>query len=111
MNQFITRQIIPELRTRDKGFSFRFHDLRATYGVNLVRNEMAKVKQMESNVSNIRGPYYFDILSKVQERMGHSNRLTTERYLKWSEKDDFYMDIQNRYEHMLSEFGGDYGIS
>ena len=108
IDQFITKKIIPDLRLNNEMFSFRFHDLRATYGVNLVRDEMDRIKKTDSDVSDIRGSYYLDILGRVQERMGHSSRLTTEGYLNWKEIDTFYMDIQNRYESMLEEFKNDY---
>jgi integrase len=64
---------------------FKFHDLRATFGMNLVR------KLTKKGYKSAR------ILSEVQSRMGHSSIATTQAYLDFDQ-------IIERYEQVAVEF-------
>jgi integrase len=71
---------------------FRFHDLRATFGMNLVRSLSA------AGLSGLM------LLMTVRDRMGHSDIAVTQRYLDFDEVLHDMNAITDTYEHHL--FGG-----
>lgn len=64
---------------------FSFHDLRATYGMNIVRN--------------LRSKGYPDskIFDHVRQRLNHRSLTTTESYLKFDSEIESFNDIQNTF--------------
>lgn len=65
--------------------NFSFHDLRATYGMNIVRN--------------LRSKGYPDskIFDHVRQRLNHRSLTTTESYLKFDSEIESFNDIQNTF--------------
>lgn len=57
---------------------FRFHDLRATYGMNFVR---------DADSAGIN-----DVRNELKARMGHTNFETTQRYLQFDENNKIFRD-------------------
>lgn len=68
-------RLIRDIRRDHPDFNaFRFHDFRATYGMNFVRDaDTAGVK---------------DVRHELKARMGHSNFETTQAYLKFDEENE-----------------------
>lgn len=75
--------------------NFRFHDLRATFGLNLV-------EQLSESVSH-GSLSKLDILMIVKERMGHSRIETTEGYLNYKLNKKEVLKTQKAYEDYLRE--------
>ena len=65
---------------------FSFHDLRATFGLNLLR-------YLESN-SEL--PLE-EILEEIRERMGHSSRIITESYINYHARNKAYERVSEQY--------------
>ena len=84
-------RLIRDIRKINTDFApFRFHDLRATYGMNFVR---------DADAAGIK-----DIRNELKARMGHSSFETTQRYLSFDENNkivrqasEFHHDRLNRY--------------
>lgn len=93
VRQFINTQLMPEIEKTGLVFTFRFHDLRATYGINILESRLARVVDGNGKL--------FDILMFIKERMGHSNIRTTERYLNYREKLNLALNVQSNFEHYL----------
>jgi len=71
--------------------TFRFHDLRATFGMNLVRNLSS------SGISGLQ------LLIAVKDRMGHKDISVTQRYLDFDEMLTEMTSITEAYEKNLFE--------
>ena len=75
VRQFITDYVIPWVRTNCKGaadFHYRFHDLRASFGMNLTEDQLALVSQGHITLAQAR--------EYVKTRMGHESAATTDLY-------------------------------
>ena len=94
VRQFIRSALLPKL-----SFDFTFHDLRATFGVNLVSSMFDGVKGglaiSESNTEFLR------ILEFARSRMGHKDSHTTMKYMRFRSNQSVYLDLQNDYENFL----------
>jgi len=75
-----------------------FHDLRATYGVNLVHLLM---KQLDKTILGQDDSEFFYILNFVKQRMGHASVVTTLRYLRFKTDQSLLIKIQEDYEAFL----------
>lgn len=73
---FIHDRVVPWIRERhDRTFSYRPHDLRATYGMNLTDIQLALVEQKKKTLAQVR--------EFVKTRMGHESSATTDMYLNF----------------------------
>nr|WP_252509901.1 site-specific integrase [Acinetobacter lwoffii] len=72
--------------------TFRFHDLRATYGMNLVR----KFEELGYSSSVIK--------NKVRIMMGHSSDKTTDLYLKYDFNKEERRRVQSKLENELFKY-------
>lgn len=97
VRQYMKDYVLPYVRERhDRDFSYQFHDLRATFGMNLVdqfADDMAS-----GQVS------YTSVLNLIQGRMCHSSPTTTERYLNFRTKQKLVEAVQNDWEEHLAAF-------
>jgi hypothetical protein len=77
VRQFITERLLPEVRARlsNPHFMFRFHDLRATFGMNTVDGLLSRI---ETDATT-----YSSALSHLATLMWHSRLSTTEAYLNY----------------------------
>jgi integrase len=77
VRQFITDYVIPHLRQQYgvKNFHYRFHDTRATFGMNLTDHQFRLIEQGKATLKSAR--------EFVQIRMGHESSTTTDRYLQY----------------------------
>ena len=90
VRKFISSYLIPELKMAGHHFDFEFHFLRATYGMNEV--------EKHDKIKNKDGSHRVDVLLHVMERMGHSDRITTLRYLNYKKKFKDVAKYQDKYE-------------
>lgn len=65
---------------------FSFHDLRATFGLNLLHHLES---DSELNLD--------EILEEIRERMGHSSRVITESYLNYHARNKAYERVSEQY--------------
>ncbi|MFT6405928.1 MAG: integrase [Candidatus Azotimanducaceae bacterium] len=99
ITQFIRQQLKPHLLENDHNFEFRFHDLRATFGMNLLEGKLKAINYSNSLPEN--NPSFFQLLMYVKERMGHSQLRTTEAYLNYRNKYQIATNIQEQFEHHI----------
>lgn len=86
----ILNTIYKKITIEHKDFrKFRFHDFRATFGMNLLK--LLINKDMEIS----------QILHIIKNRMGHSSLVVTERYLDFKVVLEKYMDVQDELEDKL----------
>jgi len=95
VRQFIFTSLKKQLKKDGLEFSFSFHDLRATFGMNLLDKLMILVDKKELKLSHS--------LIHIKERMGHSSLSTTERYLNFKERHKIKEQAQDNYETFLME--------
>lgn len=107
VTQFIRQQLKPNLIDNTNHFDIRFHDLRATFGMNLLEGKLQGYKFGRVAVSS--QPNFHQILMYVRERMGHSKLETTEGYLNYREKYHLAMQVQTEYESFLHKVVNDFG--
>lgn len=97
--QFIRQQLKPELYRHGYEFEFRFHDLRATFGMNLLESFVNQMSKAEPHL--VVKADMIKALMLVRSRMGHTSIRTTEAYLNYREKYRVALDLQSEYEAYL----------
>lgn len=102
VTKFIGDTLRPKLIKSGHTFPFKFHDLRATFGVGLVEWEVQTNKL--SNWGNENSPDYLYIFNYIRERMGHSSFKTTEAYLTYKTNKTMLKNIQSGFEDFMFEF-------
>lgn len=76
VRQFITDAVIPRVSAKlGRAFKYRYHDLRATYGMNLTDSQLQLVAQGKITLHQAR--------EFVKVRMGHESSATTDLYLQY----------------------------
>lgn len=96
MRSFITNQLIPELQKNGFHFKFSFHDLRATYGVNLV-NSLTKSLSKEGLLHE-GSAEFLHVLEFVKNRLGHRSIKTTLNYLRFKSDRNLLLESQEAFE-------------
>lgn len=89
-------RLIRDIRQKHPDFNaFRFHDLRATYGMNWVRDADASGAK--------------DIRDELKHRMGHTNFDTTQNYLNYDESNEMVRKAtayhHERINRIIEQFG------
>ena len=74
-------------------YSYRFHDLRATFGMNLLESLLST-----SDVSTT------SALTILQQRLGHSDLSTTMRYMNYRAHTKLFHETQDSYEEELLKY-------
>ncbi|MCX4177508.1 MULTISPECIES: tyrosine-type recombinase/integrase [Paraburkholderia] len=97
VRQFITERVVPYIRETHgaKHFYYRFHDLRATAGMNWTDYQLDLVAQGRTTLHQAR--------EYVQVRMGHESSETTERYLKFRQRLEQVRRVEEKHEEHLRE--------
>jgi integrase len=86
--------IIPHIKARhDSRFRYQFHDLRATFGMNIVDELTPRMNAGEIT--------YAKVLNTVMARMSHSSPVVTERYLQYRAERKLFDDAQDAWEDRL----------
>lgn len=95
VRQYIRERIIPFVREKYgvPAFHYRFHDTRATFGMNLVDERMKLVEAGQLK----------EVIDFVQARMGHASSATTERYLTYRSRLKMVQAAQDGWEARLEE--------
>lgn len=96
VRQYIADYLLPAMRMRmsNPHYEFRFHDLRATFGLN-------KVDGWKENINN-RSMSYTEALTQLSQLMWHSSPTITERYLKYREKLTLFDAVQDGWNEHLT---------
>lgn len=87
---FIKNTLIPALKVNGHNFILQFHDLRATFGMNLVSFYEPQINNGTCK--------YLEVLDLVSKRMGHSSKETTEGYLKYKNRNKLTIKAQDGWE-------------
>jgi hypothetical protein len=92
VRQFIRDELLPMMRVQlgNPRYEFSFHDLRATYGLNMV-------DAMTAN-----GTKYTRALDQLRELMWHVQSAMTERYLAYRENRKLFDAVQDGWSAHLS---------
>jgi len=93
IRQFIHTTLRKELLKNGIKINFSFHDLRASFGMNLFDKLMPMVKNEEIVLTRL--------LIEIKERMGHSSLTTTEKYLNFRDRHKIKEQAQDNYETYL----------
>jgi len=94
VRKFIKRELLPPMKKLfGEHYHFKFHDLRATYGMNLVDACSMLVNKGEMASS--------EVLPFVQTRMNHSNSKMTENYIHYRERNKQAEEIIEAYQESL----------
>ena len=95
IRQFIFGTLKNKLLKDDDKIDFSFHDLRASFGMNLLDKLMPLVQAKEITLTFA--------LNIVKEQMGHSSLLTTERYLNFRDRHKIKEQAQDNFETFLMD--------
>ncbi len=94
IRQFITERVLPLIREKySEDFNYRFHDTRATFGMNLTRQQLDRVANGEITLHQAR--------EYVRSRMGHKSSATTDSYLQYDSNASLRQEINSKYEQHL----------
>jgi integrase len=94
VRQYITDYIIPYIRKNyNDTFHYKFHDTRATFGMNLVDDRMKLLADGRTNL--------IEVLDYVRVRMSHSQLSITERYLNYRSRLRLASAVQDDWETHL----------
>ncbi len=93
MHSYLKVVLLPEIRLIDPQFqSFKFHDLRASFGMNLLEGKLQHLPEGHSAMIAV---------EYVQTRMGHCNIRTTLQYSNYKSRLQWRSEIQHEYESKL----------
>lgn len=96
LRMYMKKYVIPFIQKKySPTFSYRFHDLRATFGMNLVDASTEAMNRGEIT--------YTKVLQMVAGRLCHSSMAVTERYLNYRTRIKFANDVQGEWESNLEE--------
>ncbi|BDT60491.1 integrase [Massilia varians] len=94
VRQLIRDYIIPNIQlTHDPKFAYRFHDMRATFGMNLTDEQLKRVSSGEITLHQAR--------EFVKTRMGHESAATTDLYLQYRGRLKFIRRVNIEYDEHL----------
>jgi hypothetical protein len=96
VRMFMTERIIPYIREiYDPKFSYRFHDTRATFGMNMTDQQLSLVAAGHITL--------YEAREFVKVRMGHDSSAVTDRYLQFRNKINYVRNVQYCYGQHLQE--------
>jgi len=96
VRSYLKMVLLPEIRLIDPQFqSFKFHDLRASFGMNLLESQLQHLPEGHSAMTAV---------EYVQARMGHTNISTTLQYLNYKSRLEWRSKIQHEYESSLMKY-------
>lgn len=101
VRQFIKDRVIPHIQSKNHhNFQYRFHDLRASYGMNLTDDQLERVKSGDITLHQAR--------EFVKVRMGHASSSTTDRYLQYRQNLEIASEINVAYHEHLRKIMDNY---
>lgn len=102
VRQFVHKSLAPLLESKGAEFKFRFHNLRATFCMNLLEEKLKQLPDLRDEAKVMRA------LGFVQKRMGHSDISTTQRYLNYKNEKAMLVTAQSNFEKHLQEMAESY---
>lgn len=93
LREFIKLRVIPEVRKTLPHFTYRYHDLRATFGVNWVDSTMADSKSPEK---------FAWARDQLRKLMWHRSAVTTDEYLAYRRRSKDVEEAQHGWENYLT---------
>jgi hypothetical protein len=94
VRQYMRDYIVPYVRAKyAASFTYQFHDLRATFGLNLCDSLASKLSSAKVN--------YTTVLNLVRSRMCHASLQTTERYVRFRADRRLAEAVQGDWEHQI----------
>ena len=95
VRKFIRDTLTPRLKADDHHFTFSFHDLRASFGMNLVDERRDLLAQGKIG--------YLELIDYVAKRLHHSSRKTTMSYLDYRRVNEMVHEADSDYQmHIMS---------
>jgi integrase len=108
IRKYIGEVLLPNIRKKDPNFpNFSFHDLRATFGMNLLETLLRYIdehnaREKQKGSDNFIGTQW--AIEQVQERMGHANINTTIGYLNYRRNSQWRAKIISEVEDQLMQY-------
>lgn len=99
LETFINKQLKPTLKRKGFQNHYKFHDTRATAGMNYVRFGLDLLNKTEADLS--KSKVFEDIFRLVHKLLNHSSLKTTEQYLTFDGKFSLISEVQSSYEKHL----------
>lgn len=103
VRKFISSRLQPAINNLESPFKFRFHNLRACFGMNLLEENIRGLPPGSHLIARA--------LGKVQQRMGHAHISTTERYLNYREDKELTFQAQSMFEQHLKTISNNHVYS
>jgi hypothetical protein len=98
LRKFVEKAVIPEVRKTLPNFKYRFHDLRATFGMNWVDDFM-------HGNPNPAGSSYLWARDQLRKLMWHKSAATTDKYLEYRQHMHHLESAQEGWgRHLISMF-------
>jgi hypothetical protein len=97
LRKFIEQSVIPLVRKSHPKFKYRFHDLRATFGMNWVDYQM-----LQAGPEGF-GKHYLWARDQLRKLMWHRSPLTTDKYLEYREHMHHLQRAQQGWSNHLVE--------
>ena len=95
VRQFIRDTLAPILKAHGHSFIFSFHDLRASFGMNLADERRELLAQGKIG--------YLELIDYIAKRLHHSNRKTTMSYLDYRRVNEMAHEADTDYQrHIMS---------
>jgi len=92
LRKHIREMLLPRIRREIPNFQdFTFHELRATFGMNLLESQLRQLGEQGITAG----------LEYVRQRMGHANVKTTMQYLQYKSRLKWKQSIQHEFESKL----------
>lgn len=104
IRQFASKKLQTLINQTDTPFKFRFHNLRACFCMNLIDQKIKGIPNSEAD-------RIYAVLKDVQERMGHSDISTTQRYFRYREMKQVTLQAQSDFELHLQTLAESYVYS
>ena len=96
VRQYITDYVLPAIRhEQGAGFHYRFHDLRATFGMNVLDEKLRLVQAGEITLA--------EALNYLMTVMGHSSLTITQRYVNYRGRLKQARMVQDEWELNLAK--------
>lgn len=92
IRQFL-RKVNCITKNQPNGFTYRFHDLRATFGMNLIEDNSREIEDGRMN--------HIELLDLVRRRLNHESPEVTLRYLKYHRDNPQLLQAQHDFEEHL----------
>lgn len=91
VHDYLANHILPAMREKlGESYRFHFHDLRATYGVNL-RDQLRELYPDNEK----------EIYKQIQARLSHKDRSTTEGYVKYEPSGSELIGLEHKYREAI----------